>query len=448
MASDVLGRFVSMAPFAVMTRMLARDFLGEQMNTIFEAHRELQYDSLASFEAVAQAVADVVLNFSDNFNQAYHKHKEKLAVTRQAFYAKTRGVDAAVSEAVVSCSAERAAELQDALKLVPWEPLPGYSCYSVDGNSLAKTDKRLGVLHDVKGAPLPGKIVARYDLQRQLFDRAYVLLDGHAQESTCCDRIVADVCPRDVLIADRHFCIVAFLERIAQATAFFVVRQHGRLKGVLVGERRQIGRIDTGVVFEQAMRLSTAEDALQVRRITVQLDAPTRDGDTEIHVLTNLPKEVRATTIAGLYRHRWQEETAFHVLQMTLTCEHPGVGHPRAATFLFCLSLLAFNLRQTLFAALYATQDEQEVDNISHFHISKNVSDNTQGMLIAINPEEWDNLIPQATTELAKELRRIAAHIELSQYRKATRGPKQKMPHRSRNVPSSHLSTAKLLGIT
>ncbi len=34
--------------------------------------------------------------------------------------------------------------------MVPWEPLPGDRYFSVDGSELAKTDKRLGVLHDVK----------------------------------------------------------------------------------------------------------------------------------------------------------------------------------------------------------------------------------------------------------------------------------------------------------
>ena len=68
-----------------------------------------------------------------------------------------------------------------------------------------------------------------------------------------------------------------------------------------------------------------------------------------------------ATDIAELYRHRWEEETAFNVLQMTLTCEDSGIGHPRAATFLFCMAILAFNLRQSLFAVLYATHAEEEV---------------------------------------------------------------------------------------
>ncbi len=274
-----------------------------------------------------------------------------------------------------------------------------------------------------------------------------MLLSGHAQESSCCDRIVDELVAKDVIIADRHYCIVAFLVKIAVARGFFVIRQHGRLKGVLAGKRKRIGRISTGVVYEQEMKLSADDDAMTVRRITIALDKPTRDGDEEIHVLTNLPSDVAATVVADLYRHRWEEKTAFNVLQMTLTCEHPGVGHPKAATFLFCMSVLAFNLRQTIFAVLYATHDDEAVTETSHFHVSQNASDKTEGMLIAINKEEWDELIPSTTRGLASLLKKISGTIDLAEFRKSRRGPKKKQPHRSRNVASSHGSTAKLLGL-
>lgn len=448
MSSEVFDRFVNKAPFAVMTRVLAQAFIGSDLNSLFEDNREKQYEYFATFEVVAATVADVALNFSDNFNQAYKEHKEELAVSRQSFYAKTRGVEPAVSEAIVSHSAMQTIQMQDALGFLPWELLPGYRCLAIDGNVLAKSDKRLKVLRDVKGAPLPGKLVVRFDLQRQVFDRTYVLLDGHAQESTCCHRIVADIEPKDVVIADRHYCIVSFLTKLALASGFFIIRQHGRLKGVLLEKRKRIGRSSTGVVYQQAMKLSAADDAMVVRRITVELDKPTREGDKEIHVLTNLPEQVSSIAVADTYRHRWEEETAFNVLKMTLTCEHSAIGHPQAAALLFCISVLAFNLRQAIFAALYATHDEEEVDEISHFHVSKSVSEKTDGMLIAINQDEWAELIPSEVKPVVAMLIKIARTIELSEYRKSRRGPKKKKPHRSRNVASSHLSTAKLLGLT
>ncbi|MEZ6118061.1 MAG: transposase [Pirellulaceae bacterium] len=138
---------------------------------------------------------------------------------------------------------------------------------------------------------------------------------------------------------------------IAAAKGFFAIRQHGRLKGVLLGKRERIGRISTGVVYEQAMKLSAAEDAMSVRRITVKLDKPTRDGDVEIHILTNLPSDVYAEDVASLYRHRWEEETAFNAADDA----HMRASRYRAssaATFLFCLSMLAFNMRHDIRVAV------------------------------------------------------------------------------------------------
>ena len=41
------------------------------------------------------------------------------------------------------------------------------------------------------------------------------------------------------------------------------------------------------------------------------LDTPTRDGETELHLLTSLPPEVSAATVAMLYVKRWSIESAF-----------------------------------------------------------------------------------------------------------------------------------------
>lgn len=58
------------------------------------------------------------------------------------------------------------------------------------------------------------------------------------------DRIAADLQPKDLLIADRHYCVLAFLQRIDQSRAAFAIRQHGRFKGVLVGMCEKLaGRI-------------------------------------------------------------------------------------------------------------------------------------------------------------------------------------------------------------
>jgi hypothetical protein len=67
------------------------------------------------------------------------------------------------------------------------------------------------------------------------------------------------------------------------------------------------------------------------RRITVTLDTPTRDGETEIPLTTNLSaKAADALTVAALHRHRWQLETAFQATTVDLKCEIDTLGYPQA----------------------------------------------------------------------------------------------------------------------
>ena len=443
----LLEKYIRKCPFAVMTRVLAEAFISRHLDDVFEENREHQYEHQLKFSALALAVADVTLKFCENLNQAYKQHHQQLAVAITSFYDKVRCIRPALSEAVVRHSAEQVIELQDALDYQPWQILPGYQCFDVDGNHLPRTDKRLKALRDSPGAPLPGKVVARFDLQRQIFDRAYLLTDAHDQELVTCDRLVEDLQAKDVLIADRHYCIIAFFEKIAAAAGFFVIRHHGRLKGKLIGKRMRIGEIETGVVYEQRMKLRSTEDSMEVRRVTVVLNQPTRDGDQEIHILSNLPLTVSSLQIAEVYRLRWEEETAFHVLQMTLTCESSSLGHPHAALFLFCMAMLAFNLRQVVFASLYCEHDEETVSEVSDFHISVDVSRYTDGMLVALDEKFWKEFVPVTTPALAAVLRRISRDIDMSKYRKSRRGPKKKKAKRSKNAQSKHVSTAKRLNL-
>jgi hypothetical protein len=71
---------------------------------------------------------------------------------------------------------------------------------------------------------------------------------------------------------------------------------------------RRVGTSETGtVVHEQAVQLRSPEGTWwTLRRITVTLKSKTRNGDTALVILTNLPIAVAdAMTIAACYRSRW-----------------------------------------------------------------------------------------------------------------------------------------------
>ena len=162
--------------------------------------------------------------------------------------------------------------------------------------------------------------------------------DGHAQERSLLGQIPEIVRAKDVWIDDRNFCTTGFLFGIARREAFSVVRQHATtLHWEFTGKKRACGRIETGKVFEQTVRLTNPDtgEILFARRITVVLDKPTRDGDGEIHILTNLQKRRPGRRRSEICTGSWTIETAFQELEATLDGEINTLGYPKAALFAF-----------------------------------------------------------------------------------------------------------------
>jgi hypothetical protein len=445
-AKQVLDRFIEKNPLAVMTRCIVGTLMGDELDELFEQNRSRQYNDTIKFSTVAMSMAEISLGTLKNRNQAYLKYKEELSASVVAYYGKLNRTEPSVSEAVVRYGAERAIALLGQLNFQPWEVLSGYRCFSLDGNHLQKTQKRLTETRGLCAAPLPGMIVARFDHQTGLFDQAYLLEDAHALESAVLDRVLEDLNRHDLLIADRHFCIVGFLLKIAARSGCFVIRQHGRLKGNLRGKRKRVGKIDSGVVYEQALEIRDRDDTLVVRRITVELDEPTREGDMEIHILSNVPTvDASACELAQIYRERWEIENAFHVLTMTLNCEMKSNCYPRCALFQFCMAMLAYNCRQVLLAALYAEHEQEDVEAMSQYQVSLDTVSPMDGMLTAISEQEWADLTPQCPHGIATFLRRVSCHVNVRSYRKSVRGPKRPPPKRKRCKNGAHVSTNRLL---
>ena len=322
--------------------------------------------------------------------------------------------------------------MQDALGFVSWEGIPGYRLLVVDGNQLEKTKKRIGKLQRKGAAPLPGTAVARFDLSRQIFDRVYLLEDAHQQECSMCPAIANDLEPGDVILADQHYCVVEFMEQIAAKPEpkNFIIRHHTSLEGVLLGERKKLGQIATGAVYEQVLQLTKQEDSLAIQRLTIELDEPTQDGDREIHLLTNLPLDIRGERIAEVDHRCSEERTGFDYLRTCFQGELASLNNPRAPLFLFSMSSIAFNVLQIIWAAFHACHEEEEIENISDFYVSQQIMNATPGMLIVLDDAEWDLLIPDSQKEVAQLLKRMAKATSLIEYRKSVPKSKAQTPRK------------------
>jgi IS4 transposase len=438
--------FVEQAPFCVMTRLaLEALFRAERLDQLFRDTAQRQYHKELLFSQLVELMLAVVLRVEPTVHAAYQKRADVLPVSDQAVYDKLQCLELDVSAALVADSADQIAPVMRALKarLPAW--LPGYRARVIDGNHLSATQRRLRELRHTWAAALPGKVLAVYDPQYDLVTQVFLTPDGHAQERALLEAVLPSVQAKDLWIADRNFCTLAFLFGIVAAKAAFVIRQHGTLVGRLVGKRRRCGRTATGKVYEQRLELVCGENKQVFRRITVVLDVPTRDGDTEIHVLTNLPQRVTAARVAELYRRRWTIEGRFYEVTQTLDCEPNTLGYPKAALFAFCLALVASNAVALLKASLRAAHGAEAVAELSAYYLTLEVRQTYVGMMVALPPPCWAAFAALSAVELAKVLRELARQVRPERYRKARRGPKKPPTPKGRYQNGGHVSTHKLI---
>lgn len=445
---DVFERFVDSSPVCVMLRAVMENiFAPAKLDALFHAAAVAQYERELLFSTVVDLTSLVVCRISPSVHAAYERLRERIPVSVKALYGKLSHIELSTARALVQHSAREVGTLVQRLGGCCAPLLPRYRVRILDGNHLAGTEHRLEVLRGTGAGALPGQTLVLLDPQRMVIEDVIACEDGHAQERSLFDSVLPIIEARDLVIDDRNFCTIAFLFGLRRKQAYFITRQHARMPWQPLGKPRYVGQVETGTVYEQAVMLTDPETGapLRLRRITLKLDKPTRDGESEIHLLTNLPAKVRAVKVARLYLKRWTLETAFQELTMHLRCELNTLGYPKAALFGFCVALSCYNLLAAVKGALRGVHGEETLkERVSNFYLTEEISSVYRGMMIALPASQWVQFQTMSLADLAGTLRRWARRVDLQNYRKHARGPKKPQPRRA-SAKSQHVSTAKLL---
>jgi len=421
-------------------------FAPDKLDAVFQNAAKVQYERELLFSTLVELVSLVVCRCSKSVRAAYIRQRDQVSVSIQSLYEKLAHVEPETSRALVRHTADQSRELIIRCKGARKALLKGFHLRILDGNHLGKTDHRLGVLRDTAAGALPGQALAILDPDHMLIDDVVCCEDGHAQERSLLDQL--NIEPYDLFIDDRNFCTLMFLFLIMQRKAFFITRQHARMPWEPLNKRHYVGKCDTGRVYEQKVCLRHPEtgETARIRRITVKLSTPTRDGDAEIHILTNLTvKTLSAIQVAEMYRNRWTLEQAFNELTTHLRCELNTLGYPKAALFAFCVAVCSYNLLAAVKGALRGIHGEETMETkVSNFYLTDEINTNYGGMMIAFPPEEWTEYQTMSPAELAQQLHRWAKTADLENYPKSPRSPK-KPKLKPPNAQFQHVSTAKLL---
>ena len=449
MLDAVFHRFVDQSPVTVMVGgLLERVLTPEKLDAWFEQTAEEQYTRELLFSTVFDLMSQVVCGIRPSMHAAYQAKISEVGVSIKSVYNKLNGIEATTSSALVGYSATLLDPIVTQLGGTRPPAIPGYRLKIVDGNCLSATQHRLSELRVLSSGALPGKSLVVYDPARQMAIDAICCEDGHIQERALFDHLLEWVEADDVWMGDRNFCTRTFLSGIEARSAYFIIRHHQGLPWKEISFLIEQGRIETGVVYEQSVRITDAEGISHPwRRIVLQLDQPTRDGDTEIVILSNLPKgAATAKQIARLYRQRWSIEHAFQELTEHLNSEINTLGYPSAALFAFALAVVAYNILAVVKAALRRVHGVEKIEQeFSGYYLADEIAATYRGMMIAIPPEQWAVFRQWTIPELVPMLLELAGKVDLRHFKKHPRGPKKPRPKREKDETKPHVSTARIL---
>lgn len=448
MLTGVFNRFIEKSPLTVMMRALVERTLNPpRLDAWFGQVAESQYTRELLFSTVVGLMLEVVCGVRKSVNAAYRALVEEIPVSVQAVYDKLKGLEPGTTAELVRYSAREAQAVIEQLGGQREALLPGYRVKILDGNCLGATEHRIKDLRALSGGALPGKSLVVYDPPLELATHMVPCENGHTQERALLKQVLAWIQAGESWVMDRNFCVLGFLWQITQRAAYFVVREHEQLPWKPLGPMQEVGRLETGQVGEQLIEVQGPDGQKQVwRRIRVLLETPTRDGDDRIYLLTNLPVEIDACTIAQLYRTRWRIETAFFHLAEDLNCEINTLGYPRAALFGFGIGLVAYNTLAVLKAALRVNHGASVVDHeLSGYYLADEVSGTYRGMMIAIPAEAWLIFRDLSLPTFSAWLLEVASKVRLEPLRKQRRGPKKPRTPRRYDPRRPHFATAKIL---
>jgi IS4 transposase len=444
---DVLNMFSKGSPVTVMLRgTLENVFSTEKLNELFRNHACQQHEGELLFSTLVDLMGLAVAKVRPSVHAAYQHRKEQMTVTVKAIYDKLNGLETDVSRAVVRYAAEHLEKLLVAMKAPLPVLVPGYRTKILDGSHLRRTQRRLKPLRTLNAAPLPGQALVVLDPSLMLVIDVFPCEDAHAQERSLLWEVLLTVKPGDLWIEDRNFCTVGFVCGIHHRKAAFLVRLHGSMPYVSAGKMKRSGRCSTGVVYEEPVIVTDAEkQEHRFRHIVIYLDEPSRDGATEIHLLTNVPKRISARKLADAYRNRWTIEAAFGEITAAFHGEINTLAYPPAALFAYCLALTMYNMLSVVKAAI-RTAHEVDNETLSTYYLAGEISCAYHGMMIVLPPPCWREEFGDLTiAQMASQLIALAKKVNLDHYRKHPRGPKKPPPRKFNKKQRNHVSTKRVL---
>jgi hypothetical protein len=443
-----LEPFIEGAPLPVLVRSCVEWMVNQAaLEQVFAEVAKDQYTRELTLTFLVDCMLDVACGIAPSALKALEARQEQMEATCQAFYTKLRRMETGVSAAVVKQLAGLAEQVISQLGNQA-ELIDGYRTRVVDGTLLGgRTENRIKPLRTTRAAGLTGIALAVFAPALKIITQVVLEEDAYTQERALLSQL--EINAGQVWIGDRNFCVRSFLFRIHRAQSVFLVRWHASSCPYQEIEPVHPAKGSTQGAMEHRVWLQDPEtqEWLEVRRIVLPLEKPTRNGDTELILVTDLPETNTADDLCEVYAQRWKIEVHYQRLTQRLNSEPPGFNYPRAALFAFAMAVTAGNALAVVQQALQVQHGKEAVQELSYYSLVLNISQIWLGMAIVVPTEKWKFVRNLTTQAFAHWLCHVAKHVPMDRFRRSRRGPKKPHP-KTYPTKSNHFSIKRLLDQT
>jgi hypothetical protein len=186
---------------------------------------------------------------------------------------------------------------------------------AVDGSALDPVARRLKVLWRDRRVPIPGTLIAFYDLSRGTLARLIYTRELQPQEGPCAREALAGLPAGALLLGDRLYGTPVFVGAAREAGLQALVRRH-RNVGFREEQRLSSVEVDGARITEW---IGTYGVGPQTQGQWVRLIRCKR-GSRCIELVTTVldPKQLSAKEALALYEERWGVERLFYELKEVL----------------------------------------------------------------------------------------------------------------------------------
>jgi hypothetical protein len=332
--SDVDQRVDLLGVVSVLHEHLTESLCDEVWNEVRskERRRQLGLSVLAPFWAAViirapDSLTHALAESNGSVAQGGGASYPRITATSQAFFSRCQGLDPEFFRRLFEAFQAR---------LEAAEP-PAFSrrhqaiakrfegrIWALDGSSLDGVARRLKVLRSDPRVPIPGMVIALYDVCRGRLARLTHTRELQPQEGPCARQLLGQVPKGTLVLGDRLYGRPVFFEAASEGGVWLLARRNKHVN--FTPERRLSSRMSGKARIEEWIgTYGTSPDTPSQRVRLIEVT----EGRRRFALVTNVlePERMSAKQALDLYHERWGVERLFFELKEVLNLHRFYAGN-------------------------------------------------------------------------------------------------------------------------